>query len=156
MERGIILEDLKYVIYVGASPEKTWQAFISPEGTRAVLHGCVLRSTFEVGARYEYVGPGKGGPETVHVYGEVLAFEPYRLMSYTEHAGPVYRDNHAELRTRITMTLEPMGDCTKLTLVNDEWPEGHPSYESSRINWPITLSNFKTFIETGKPLNFGW
>lgn len=150
------MEDMKYVIYVGASPEKAWEAFISPEGTRAVLHGSVLKSTFEIGAHYEYVGPGKDGPETVHVYGEVLAFEPHRVMSYTEHPGPTYRDNHAELRTRITLTFEPVGDCTKLTLVNDQWPEGHPSYESTQASWPMVLSNFKTFIETGKSLNFGW
>lgn len=150
------MEDLKYELYVGAKPEDVWKAFLSEEGTKAIFFGSVLRSTFEVGARYEYVGPGNDGDETVHVYGEVLAFEPYRLMSYTEHPGPSYRDNHAELTTRITMTLEPVGDCTKLTLVNDQWPEGHPSYESTKASWPMIMSNFKTFIETGRTLDFGW
>ena len=151
-----MLEELKYDVYIGASPEQVWNAFISPEGTRAVMFGCVLRSTFEIGAYYEYVGPGKDGPETVHVYGEVLAFEPHRVMSFADHAGPSYRDNHAELQTRITLTLETVGDCTKLTLVNDQWPEGHPSYETTKTSWPMILSNFKTFIETGKTLNYGW
>lgn len=150
------MEPIQYEIYVGADAEKTWQAFLSPEGTRAIFFGSVLRSTFEVGADYAYVGPGNDGDETVHVYGKVLAFEPNRLMSLTEHPGPSYRDNHAELETRITMTFEPVGECTKLTLVNDEWPEGHPSYENSKQSWPIILSNFKSYIETGKALNLGW
>jgi uncharacterized protein YndB with AHSA1/START domain len=150
------MEELKYVFYIGASAEEVWQKFISPEGTRAIFFGSVLRSTFEIGARYEYVGPGNDGEETVHVYGNVLAFEPYRVMSFTEHPGPSYRDNHAELQTRITMTFEQVGDCTKLTLVNDQWTPGHPSYESTQQSWPIILSNFKTFAETGRTLNFGW
>jgi hypothetical protein len=54
------------------------------------------------------------------------------------------------------MTLEPAGDCTKLTLVHDRWPENHPSFESTQQSWPIILSNLKTFAETGKTLNFGW
>ncbi|MFC5530833.1 SRPBCC family protein [Cohnella yongneupensis] len=151
-----IMEALKYVVYIGADPEKVWRTFLSPEGTRAILFGSVLRSTFEVGSRYEYVGPGSDGEETVHVYGEVLAFEPYRVMSFTEHPGPSYRDNHAELQTRMTMTLEQVGECTKLTFINDEWTPGHPSYESSQQSWPMILSSFKTFIETGKSLSFGW
>ncbi|WP_027093909.1 SRPBCC family protein [Cohnella thermotolerans] len=150
------MEPLTYVLYVGASPEEVWNVFTTAEGVKAIFFGCELRTTFEVGAPYEYVGPGNDGEETVHVYGRVLAFEPYRLMSYTEHAGPSYREDHADWETRLTMTLEPVGNCTKLTLVNDEWPDGHPSYESTKNSWPMILSNVKTYAETGKTLDFGW
>ncbi|WP_223066106.1 SRPBCC family protein [Paenibacillus caui] len=148
--------DLEYVLYIGAKPEVIWQALISPEGTRALFFGCILKSTFEVGAPYAYIGPGSDGEETVHVYGKILAFEPNRLMSYTEHPGPSYRDNHAELETRITLTLETVGNCTKLTLVNDRWPEHHPSYDSTKESWPMILSNLKTYAESGKTLDLGW
>ncbi|WNQ11096.1 SRPBCC family protein [Paenibacillus aurantius] len=150
------MEDLKYVMYIGAKPEKVWEAFVSPEGVKALFFGCRLESTFEVGAPYRYVGPGNDGDETVHVYGEVLAFEPGRIMSYTEHAGPSYRENHAELETRVTLTLEEVGGCTKLTLVNDRWPDSHPSYENTKESWPMILSNAKSYVETGKTLDFGW
>ncbi|MFF2874865.1 SRPBCC family protein [Gottfriedia sp. NPDC057991] len=150
------MEDLKYEFYIGAKPEKVWNIFVSPEGTKAIFFGCILKSTFEAGAKYEYIGPGEDGDHTVHVYGEILAFEPHKMMSYTEHPGPVYRENHAELETRITLTLEEMGECTKLTLVNDQWPESHPSYENTKSTWPMILSNVKTYAETGKTLDFGW
>ncbi|PYI52648.1 SRPBCC family protein [Paenibacillus flagellatus] len=150
------MEELKYVIYIGAKPEDVWRIFVTPEGTKAIFFGCILESTFEVGAPYRYVGPGNDGDQTVHVYGTVLEFEENRRMSYTEHAGPSYRDNHAELETRITLTLEPVGGCTKLTLVNDRWPDNHPSYESTKESWPMILSNVKTYAETGKTLDFGW
>ncbi|OPH49021.1 polyketide cyclase [Paenibacillus ferrarius] len=148
--------DLKYEFYINAKPEKVWEVFISPEGTKAIFFGCVLNSTFEIGSPYAYVGPGSEGDETVHVYGEVLAFEPNLKMSYTEHPGPSYRENHAELETRVTLTLDVVGNCTKLTLVNDQWPENHPSYESTQSSWPMILSNIKSYVETGETLDFGW
>jgi uncharacterized protein YndB with AHSA1/START domain len=148
--------DLKYVLYIGAKPEDVWKIFVTPEGTKAIFFGCILKSTFEIGAPYEYIGPGNDGDETVHVYGNVLAFEPNQAMSYTEHPGPSYRDNHAELETRVTLTLETVGNCTKLTLINDQWPANHPSYESTKESWPMILSNIKTYAETGKTLDFGW
>jgi uncharacterized protein YndB with AHSA1/START domain len=106
--------DLKYILYVGAKPEDVWKVFVTPEGTKAIFFGSILKSTFEIGAPYEYIGPGNDGEETVHVYGKILAFEPNRLMSYTEHPGPSYRDNHAELETRVTLTLETVANVRNL------------------------------------------
>jgi uncharacterized protein YndB with AHSA1/START domain len=148
--------ELKYVVYVGVTPEKLWQVFISPEGTKATFFGCVIRSTFEVGSTLEYVGPGADGDETVHVYGKVLVFEPNKVLSCTEHPGPSYNPNHAELESRITMTFEAVGNTTKLTLVNDQWSDNHPSFSKTAESWPMILSNIKTYAETGKTLDFGW
>lgn len=90
------------------------------------------------------------------MYGKILAFEPNRLLSYTEHPGPSYLDDHAEWETRVTLTLEAVAQCTKLTLVNDRWPANHPSYDNTKEHWPMILSNVKTYVETGKTLDFGW
>jgi len=147
---------LEYVTYVNASPEKVWEALTSPEGTKAAFFGSELKSSFEVGAPFEYVGPGSEGESTLHVYGEILAFEPGRRLSYSEHPGPSYYDNHAELLTRITFELEPSGGCTKLTLVNDEWSDNHPGFANSNGAWPMVLSSVKTWCETGQTLDFGF
>ncbi|MFC5467455.1 hypothetical protein ACFPPD_01915 [Cohnella suwonensis] len=53
----------------------------------------------------------------------------------------------------MTMSVEAVGNCTKLTIVNDQWPDDHPSYESSQESWPIILSNLKSYFETGKTLD---
>lgn len=148
--------ELKFVSYVGVPAEKLWQVFVSPEGTRATFFGCVIQSTFEEGSSYEYVGPGSEGEETVHVYGTILVFEPNKAFSCIEHPGPSYNPNHAQLESRITITLEPYGETTKLTLVNDQWSDNHPSFDKTAESWPMILSNVKTYAETGKTLNFGW
>ncbi|ASS73687.1 polyketide cyclase [Tumebacillus algifaecis] len=148
--------DLNYEFYIGADKERVWEVLVSPEGTRHTFFGCVINSTFEVGAPFAYVGPGSDGEETVHVYGTILAYEPQKLLSYYEHPGPSYSADHEKLQSRVTFSLEQVGGCTKLTLVNDQWTEGHPSHENAKQHWWMILSNIKTFAETGKTLDFGW
>ncbi|WP_168121363.1 SRPBCC domain-containing protein [Paenibacillus sp. HB172176] len=148
--------ELSYVIYVGTEPQKVWDALVSPEGVKAIFFGCALDTTFEIGAPYRYIGPGSEGDETVHVYGNILAFEQNKVMSYTEHPGPSYNENHANLETRVTLTLDQVGNSTKVTLINDEWPDDHPSYERTRESWPIIMSNVKTYAETGKTMDMGF
>jgi uncharacterized protein YndB with AHSA1/START domain len=146
----------KYLYYIDAKPEQVWHILVSPEETRKVFFGSALQSTFEIGSPYAYVGPGNDGEETVHVYGTVLAYEPGRILSFTEHPGPSYNENHAQLETRVTITLEPAGACTKLVLVNDQWPENHPSFVTTGESWPVILSSIKTLAETGRTLDLGW
>jgi uncharacterized protein YndB with AHSA1/START domain len=148
--------ELRYEFYIDATPEAVWDTLVLPEGTRKIFFGCVLRSTFGIGDDYAYVGPGNDGDETVHVYGKILAFEPGKVLSYTEHPGPSYTQDHAALESKVTFTLETVGKCTKLTLVNDEWSPNHPSYENTKGHWWMILSNIKTLTETGRTLDFGW
>jgi uncharacterized protein YndB with AHSA1/START domain len=145
-----------FITYIGSTPEHIWDILTKPEYVKQIFFGSVLQSTFEPGSSFQYVGPGSDGEETVHVYGTVLVFEPYRLMSFLEHPGPSYYADHAELESRITMMLEPVGDCTKLVLVNDQWTPNHPSQAKTPESWPVVLSNIKTLAETGKTLNLGW
>ncbi|MVP02602.1 SRPBCC domain-containing protein [Paenibacillus lutrae] len=148
--------ELKYQFYIEGAPEKVWEIFMSPEQSKKIFYGCYIRSTFETGASLEYVGPGNDGEDTVHIYGEVLAFAPNHLFSYTEHPGPSYYSNHEELHARVTITLERVGNCTQLTLVNDQWSENHPSRHKADTAWWMLLSNIKTLVETGRTLDLGW
>ncbi|MDQ6423338.1 SRPBCC family protein [Paenibacillus sp. LHD-117] len=146
----------KFITYIGADQEKVWNTLIQPEGTRSIFFGSVFQTDLLPGSKFAYIGPGNDGEETVHVYGEIIEIDPGRMMQVIEHPGPSYYENHAELTSRITYTLEPAGECTKLTLVNDRFTENHPSFERSEDSWAIILSNLKTLCETGRTLNFGW
>lgn len=146
----------KSVIYIGAQPEQVWDALIGPEGTRSIFFDCLLQSDLQPGSPFAYIGPGNDGPETVHVYGEILEVEPGSMLALREHPGPSYYENHAELTSRIVYTLEKAGESTKMTLINDQFTENHPSYVKTEESWPIILSNLKSYVETGKTLNLGW
>ncbi|WP_141505509.1 SRPBCC family protein [Paenibacillus luteus] len=148
--------DFKYEFYIGAAPEKVWEALVLPEGTKQTFFGCVINSAFEVGSSYQYVGPGTDGDETVHIYGTILAYEENKIFTVLEHPGPAYRPNHAELESRIAFMLEEVGATTKLTVINDQFTENHPSLETVDSQWWMILNNLKTYVETGKSLDFGW
>ncbi|GHI01307.1 SRPBCC family protein [Neobacillus kokaensis] len=148
------MRDLTYVFYIGGTPEEVWEALISPEGTKKIYYGSVIRSTFQAGEPLEYVGPGVDGDETVHVYGEVLEYVPNQVLRFTHLVGKSYmKDNEQEYESRISYLLEPAGGCTKLTLIHDQWQEGDPYYENSDAAWWMILSNTKTIVETGKTLD---
>jgi len=55
------MKDLKYQFYIAGTPEEAWKALISPEGTKQIYYGSIIKSTFQVGDLLEYVGPGEMG-----------------------------------------------------------------------------------------------
>src|SRR5262245_24501470 len=128
------------LIYVDASPAKVWDAIVSPDGLWKAMYGAWIESSFKVGEKIEFLGPGNEGDRTVHIYGKVLGYEPFKTISYTEHSGPSYRPNHAEFSNRVTFTFEAVGQVTKLSFVSDEWTPNHPSYAGAIDEWPVMLS----------------
>ena len=98
------------------------------------------------------MGPGRDGEQTVHIYGDVLSFEPNRRFSYTCRVGEAYGVEHEDFESRATYALESAGPCTKLSLVHDQWREGNPAYEGTAEGWPLMLSSIKTLVETGEAL----
>ncbi len=148
--------DLRYHFYIGGSPEQVWDALVAPEQVKKIMYGSVINSSFRVGDPLEYVGPGQEGDQTVHVYGKVLEYEPYKVFGFTHYAGKSYVPDGDKYESRITYRLDPVGACTRLTLIHDRWVEGDPSYENSDGAWWMILSNTKTLVETGKTLDMGY
>jgi uncharacterized protein YndB with AHSA1/START domain len=145
----------RFITYVGATPAKVWAALVAKDGLWQAWYGAWIESSFKVGERLEFLGPGTDGDKTVHIYGEILVFEPGKTWSFIEHPGPSYKPDHAQLRSRTTYTLEPAGDCTKLTTVVDQWSPNHYGIEKAEAGWSALVSILKTYVETGKILNIG-
>lgn len=150
------MEDLKYELYISAKPQDVFGILVEREGTKQIFHGSVVESTFAVGDVLQYVGPGKNGDRTVHIYGTVLQYEPGRLLSFTHNVGKSYATAADKMESRITILSEAVGGSTKLTLVHDQWPDGDPSHAGSVATWPMILSNVKTLAETGRTLDLGY
>lgn len=148
------MTDLYYETYIAGTPEQVWVVLTKPEGVKQIYYGSVLQSDFEVGSDMAYVGPGKGGPETVHIYGKILEWEPGKVFTHSCKVGDAYGEEHKKFETRVSYKLEPFGSTTKLTILQNCWQEGNPSYEGSKAGWPMMLSSIKTLVETGKALDF--
>jgi len=147
---------LEYTFYINTNPEQVWEVLCDPEKSFHAFMGGVIRSSYQIGDDITFVGPGADGEQTVHIYGKILAYEPYRILSYTDHPGPSYYSQHAEMESRVTLTLEQVGSCTQLHLINDAWTEDNPLFGKTERFWWMILSNIKTIAETGKSLDFGF
>lgn len=146
--------DLKYEFYIGAPPERVWQALVSEPDTKKIYYGSALRSSFEAGAPFQYVGPGPEGKDVVHIRGKVLKYEPNKVFQHSYIVGDTYIPGHEKFESHVTYELEPLGNCTKLTVTHDHWTEGDPAYENTAKGWWKLLCSIKTLVETGKPLDF--
>jgi uncharacterized protein YndB with AHSA1/START domain len=141
--------DLRYVFYINAPPERVWRALCDGQPIAAGMPGVELRSTFEPGSEYAYVGRQPDGSEVSYVYGTVLASEPNRRMEMT------YRTGDQPHESRVVYALEPVANrYTKLTATQDGFQPGDPNYEQNLDGWPKLLSNLKSFIETGQVMNY--
>ena len=146
--------DLHYEIYIAGTPQQVWDALTKPEGVKQLYYGSVIESDFQVGSAMTYVGPGRDGERTVHVYGKILEFEPGKIFTHSCKVGDAYGDEHRQYETRVTYRMEPIGKTTKLTVTQDQWQKENPSYEGSKSGWWMILSSLKSLVETGKPLDF--
>lgn len=139
------------VIFINATVEKTWEAFVQPDQFFKAFYNANIKSSFKVGDRIEYAGM-YDGQESVHIYGKILEYEAGKLLAYTDHPGPMYADNHAALESRVRVTFEATNACTKLSLTNDQFSKDNPMQAEAQ-QWYLILSNLKTWIETGQLMN---
>ena len=59
-------------------------------------------------------------------------------------------DVAAEGSSRVTWTIEPLGDSCRLDLIHDELRDG--ADEQLYGGWPMILCGLKTWLETGSEL----
>jgi len=136
-----------YVTYIRTTPEKLWQALLSPEFTRSYWFGVTHESEWKKGAPWKMVF----ADGTVGDAGEVLEIEkPKRLvLRWRNEFKPELR---AEGYSRCTFDIEANGPVTKLTITHEIDKTGSKFIEAVSGGWPRVLSNLKSLLETGEVL----
>lgn len=136
-----------YVTYIETTPEKLWQALTSSEFTRQYWFGTEVRSDWKVGSPFALSLDGE-----VTDSGEILEADPPRRLSYSfKHHK--YEELRHEPISRIVFTLEHFGPVVRLTVLHDGFIEGGKYLGAVSNGWPAILSQLKSLLETGKPLN---
>lgn len=136
-----------YVTYIETTPEKLWQALTSSEFTRKYWFGAEVRSDWKVGAPFAL-----SLDDEVTDSGEILEADPPRRLSYSfKHHK--YEELRHEPISRVVFTLEPFGPVVRLTVLHDGFIEGGKYLGAVSNGWPAILSQLKSLLETGKPLN---
>jgi uncharacterized protein YndB with AHSA1/START domain len=135
-----------YVTYIETTPEKLWHALTDGDFTERYWFGVRLKSDWKVGSRFSMMRDGAENDT-----GEVIEYDPPRRLSYTfVNLSEKYR---GERPARATFVLEPYGEVVKLTLTHQGFDEGSKMLPAISKGWPAILSNLKSMLETGRPLD---
>ena len=136
-----------YVTYIKASAEKVWKALTSSEFTQQYWFGIRFETDWRAGSNFV----AQNSDASMGISGKVLEFDPPRRLSYT------FLSKHAQATqeepSRVVLTLDPMGEQVKLTVIHDNFAAGSKALESVSQGWPMVLSGLKSLLETGNALH---
>jgi uncharacterized protein YndB with AHSA1/START domain len=135
-----------YTTYIETTVEKLWQALTDGEFTERYWFGVRLKSDWKVGSSFEMVR----GDGSVSDVGKVVECNPPRRLAYTFlNVSDKYK---SEFPALATFELEPYGKVVKLTLTHQGFSDGSKFLSAVSKGWPAILSNLKSILETGQPL----
>lgn len=136
-----------YVTYIRTTPEKLWRALLDPEFTRRYWCESWQECEWKPGASWRIVMPDN----IVTDSGEVLEIEPHQrlVLKWRNEWKP---ELHVEGYSRLTYTLEPLGDSVKLTILHEIDKPDSKLIHAVSGGWPAILASLKSLLETGEPL----
>jgi uncharacterized protein YndB with AHSA1/START domain len=139
-----------YVTYIKTTPEKLWEALVTPEFTKQYWLGVSQVSDWKVGSPWKLVFDDGRVADT----GEVLEIDPPRklVVSWQNEFRPELKE---EGHSRATFEIVAVGELAMLTVTHEIDREGSKLIEAVSGGWPAILSSLKTLLETGKALE-GW
>ena len=140
-----------YVVYISASPEKVWDALVSPAATgKYWQHENV--SDWRPGSRWEHRRTDAG--RTLDLVGKVVeSTRPRRLVvTWAFPTDEVREEEH----TRVTFEIEPYRGVTRLTVTHDRLEPGSEMLRGITEGWPKVLSSLKSLLEVGQALPVLW
>lgn len=142
-----------YTVYIRTTEQALWDALVQAELTPEWFGGMSLRFEPRVGAELHYTRVSEDGQPVNLVGGRVIEFQPPKRISYSfkllcEPAAAADRES------RVSYELESQGELMKLTVIHDDFDAETATFQGTSQGWPRFLSNLKTWLETGRALQF--
>ncbi len=140
-------ETFVYVTYIATTPEKVWQALLEGELTRQYWKSEIV-SDWKPGSKWEHLADD--GKRTVEHVGTVLECIPSKRLAMT-WAGPADAADKTK-HSKLAFDIDTVGEMVRLTVTHDDLtPEMRRGIS---YGWPLVLSSLKSFLETGRALDF--
>lgn len=136
-----------YEIFIKTTPERLWRAITDPVDTLLYFFGTKVQSDWKSGSGLTYMD----GDE-VSLRGKILEIDPPNRLVHSFEAA-FDPEQASDKPTRVTWTIEKMGEACRLTLVHDEFEGETKTYREVEHGWSEILSGLKTLLETGRPLH---
>jgi uncharacterized protein YndB with AHSA1/START domain len=135
-----------YEIYIKTTPERLWEAIVSPEMRRKYNFGMGIESKWTKGSSYTATAPNAPG---LLAEGENVEVDPPRRLVQSFRA--LWSDDvKREGTSRVTWEIEQIKDSCRLTVIHDQLRDG--ANDELFGGWPMILSGLKTLLETGELL----
>ncbi len=131
-------------ITINAPVEEVWDALTRPELIRQWFFGVNTRTTWMEGTPIVHRGEYQGKPYEDR--GEVLKFEPPKLLSHTHWSSMSGLPDNAENYQRVTYSLVSKGRSTELTLTEANLPNDEAK-KTSKMSWDTALDMLKKRVE---------
>ena len=131
-----------YEAELATTPERLWAALTEGEQTRRYWFDRRIESSWEVGAPVCFYD---GASDVMTDTGEVLAYDPPRLLSYTFKYLAEGGIDSAGGFTRVTFELAPAGDRTRLRLTHDRLA-GPDDVDGWRDGWAPILKSLEAYV----------
>ena len=138
------MKELVYVTYIRTTPEKVWEAIVSPEFTARYWGGNRNMSDWKPGSEWKHVGD----EGEIYVIGEVIASEPPHLLELTWSDPEQPGD-----RSRVAFEIEQIADLVRLRVRHDQFAAGSAMPDKVDHGWPLVLSSLKSCLETGQGID---
>jgi uncharacterized protein YndB with AHSA1/START domain len=150
-----------YEVFIKATPQAIWDAITQPEWTERYGYHATSEYDLRPGGSYRgkaSVALQAMGMPAVVVDGEVIEADPPRKLVHSWRF--LWSEEiAAEGPTRVTFEIAPFGgDVTRLTVTHvlENAPETAAQLageiEGAGGGWSYVLSDLKTLLETGEPL----
>lgn len=131
---------------VRAEIEDVWRALTDPDEVQQFYYDNVVESTWMPGEPVRY----RNADEQVMIEGTVLDVDaPHRLVhtfTFTEHAQP---DAAGDPPSRVTWTMEPDDDGTRVTLVHDGFESRNATWRAVEDGWDQILDGLVELFDDG-------
>ena len=135
-----------YVTYIKTTPDTLWHALTDPDVMKQWRFGTHAESDWSVGSSWEMVSDTGQVIDT----GEITECDPPTrlVIKWRSEWNPEFA---VEGYSRCTFDIEPESStATTLTVTHAIDKDPSPFIEAVSMGWPRTLSNLKTFLETGE------
>jgi uncharacterized protein YndB with AHSA1/START domain/DNA-binding transcriptional ArsR family regulator len=139
--------EYNHVTYINAAPEKVWQALTDGAFTKRYWFNSEIHSDWKEGSEYYFTTPD--GKRVLS--GKIIKVrKPSELVYQFKAAFEDVKDEDSTVQ----FLLESVEGMTKLIVRHYGFKDGSKLFGSIQDGWPKVLSGLKTFLETGKTLNY--
>jgi uncharacterized protein YndB with AHSA1/START domain len=131
---------------IDAQPEDVWEALTNPARIREYMFGSEVSTDWKPGSPITWKGEFEG--KAFEDKGEIISFEPGRLLEVTHFSPLTGQDDRPEDYHRVRYELQPANGGTVVRLTQDNSSSAEEA-EHSGATWQMMLDSLKKVVEQG-------